>query len=113
MKMHEVATEVSDRCVSADLLVKTFFIIITHLQCRLDLVAVSYAYVYFEKLVLMVSAIEVSTPRRMLSYLSLACVQGKVHKSFRKSVAGVCLLLAAKFILDLKKQEISDLINVS
>ena len=40
-------------------------------------------------------------------------LQGKVHKSFRKSVAGVCLLLAAKFILDLKKQEISDLINVS
>lgn len=62
----------------------------------------------------MVSAVEVSqTAWRMLSYLFLACVQGKVHKSFRNAVAGVCLLLAAKFILDLKKQDISDLINVS
>ena len=59
----------------------------------------------------MVSAVEVSqTAWRMLG---LACVQGKVHKSFRNAVAGVCLLLAAKFILDLKKQDISDLINVS
>ena len=28
-------------------------------------------------------------------------------------MAGVCLLLAAKFVLDLKKQEISHLIDVS
>ena len=39
--------------------------------------------------------------------------QGKVQRSVRRPVAGVCLLLAAKFILDLKKQEISDLIDVS
>jgi hypothetical protein len=37
--------------------------------------------------------------------------QGKVNKSVRRPVAGVCLLLAAKFVLDLKKKEISDLIE--
>lgn len=40
------------------------------------------------------------------------CVQGKVNKSVRRPVAGVCLLLAAKFVLDLKKKEIGDLIEV-
>ena len=39
--------------------------------------------------------------------------QGKVNKSVRRPVAGVCLLLAAKFVLDLKRKEISDLIEVS
>jgi hypothetical protein len=58
-------------------------------QQQLDLAAVAYACVYFEKLVLM----------------------GKVNKSVRRPVAGVCLLLAAKFVLDLKKKEISDLIE--
>ena len=40
-------------------------------------------------------------------------MQGKVNESVRRPVAGVCLLLAAKFVLDLKKKEISDLIDVS
>lgn len=58
-------------------------------ECGIDLAAVAYAYTYFEKVVLM----------------------GKVNKTNRRIIAGVCLLLAVKFCTDAKKQELRTLIE--
>ncbi|XP_028591224.2 CDK5 and ABL1 enzyme substrate 2 [Podarcis muralis] len=59
------------------------------MECNLEPVTVSMAYVYFEKLVL----------------------QGKLNKQNRKLCAGACVLLAAKISSDLKKHEVKHLID--
>ncbi|XP_046857512.1 CDK5 and ABL1 enzyme substrate 2-like isoform X2 [Xenia sp. Carnegie-2017] len=62
------------------------------LECSLDHSTVAYTIVYFEKLVL----------------------QGKISKVNRKLLAGSCLLLAAKFNCDLKKNAVKMIIeNIS
>ncbi|ELW48919.1 hypothetical protein TREES_T100014244 [Tupaia chinensis] len=58
-------------------------------ECSLEPVAVSMAYVYFEKLVL----------------------QGKLNKQNRKLCAGACVLLAAKISGDLRKHDVKQLID--
>ncbi|XP_066479947.1 CDK5 and ABL1 enzyme substrate 2 [Tiliqua scincoides] len=59
------------------------------MECNLEPVTVSLAYVYFEKLVL----------------------QGKLNKQNRKLCAGACVLLAAKISSDLRKHEVKHLID--
>uniref|UniRef100_A0A8D2IYX0 Cdk5 and Abl enzyme substrate 2 n=1 Tax=Varanus komodoensis TaxID=61221 RepID=A0A8D2IYX0_VARKO len=59
------------------------------IECSLEPVTVSMAYVYFEKLVL----------------------QGKLNKQNRKLCAGACVLLAAKISSDLRKHEVKHLID--
>uniref|UniRef100_A0A8D0C1A6 Cdk5 and Abl enzyme substrate 2 n=1 Tax=Salvator merianae TaxID=96440 RepID=A0A8D0C1A6_SALMN len=59
------------------------------MECSLEPVTVSMAYVYFEKLVL----------------------QGKLNKQNRKLCAGACVLLAAKISSDLRKHEVKHLID--
>ncbi|XP_061487058.1 CDK5 and ABL1 enzyme substrate 2 [Rhineura floridana] len=59
------------------------------MECNLEPVTVSMAYVYFEKLVL----------------------QGKLNKQNRKLCAGACVLLAAKISSDLRKHEVKHLID--
>ncbi|XP_053106594.1 CDK5 and ABL1 enzyme substrate 2 [Hemicordylus capensis] len=59
------------------------------MECNLEPVTVSMAYVYFEKLVL----------------------QGKLNKQNRKLCAGACVLLAAKISSDLRKYEVKHLID--
>lgn len=61
------------------------------MECSLEPITVSMAYVYFEKLVL----------------------QGKLNKQNRKLCAGACVLLAAKISSDLRKHEVKHLIDVS
>lgn len=61
------------------------------MECNLEPITVSMAYVYFEKLVL----------------------QGKLNKQNRKLCAGACVLLAAKISSDLRKHEVKHLIDVS
>lgn len=58
---------------------------------ELDLLTVAYAYVYFEKLILM----------------------GKVDKPKRKILAGACLLVSAKMHLDLRHGQAKELLEVS
>ena len=82
---------------------------------ELDLAAIAHAHVYYEKLVMMVShasrAVFVGSKQDFCVGPDL--LQGKVMKSNRKVLAGVCLLLAVKFSTDMKKTEISNLIEVS
>ncbi|XP_070600588.1 CDK5 and ABL1 enzyme substrate 2 [Erythrolamprus reginae] len=59
------------------------------MECNLEPITVSMAYVYFEKLVL----------------------QGKLNKQNRKLCAGACVLLAAKISSDLRKHEVKHLID--
>ncbi|KAM6455829.1 CDK5 and ABL1 enzyme substrate 2 isoform 2-T2 [Liasis olivaceus] len=59
------------------------------MECNLEPITVSMAYVYFEKLVL----------------------QGKLNKQNRKLCAGACVLLAAKISSDLRKYEVKHLID--
>ncbi|KAG8131637.1 hypothetical protein E2320_009549 [Naja naja] len=59
------------------------------MECNLEPITVSMAYVYFEKLVL----------------------QGKLNKHNRKLCAGACVLLAAKISSDLRKHEVKHLID--
>uniref|UniRef100_A0A8C6V7I2 Cdk5 and Abl enzyme substrate 2 n=1 Tax=Naja naja TaxID=35670 RepID=A0A8C6V7I2_NAJNA len=61
------------------------------MECNLEPITVSMAYVYFEKLVL----------------------QGKLNKHNRKLCAGACVLLAAKISSDLRKHEVKHLIDKS
>lgn len=56
---------------------------------ELDLLTVAYAYVYFEKLILM----------------------GKVDKPKRKILAGACLLVSAKMHLDLRHGQAKELLE--
>ncbi|CAB1330336.1 unnamed protein product, partial [Coregonus sp. 'balchen'] len=58
-------------------------------DCGLQAVTVAMAFVYFEKLVL----------------------QGRLNKHNRKLVSGACVLLAAKISSDLKKQDVTQLID--
>ncbi|XP_020609869.1 CDK5 and ABL1 enzyme substrate 2-like [Orbicella faveolata] len=58
-------------------------------ECQLDLTTVAYAFVYFEKLIL----------------------KEKISKANRKLLAGSCLLLAAKFNDDMKRDKIKELIE--
>lgn len=60
-------------------------------DCSLQPVTIAMAFVYFEKLVL----------------------QGRLNKQNRKLVAAACVLLAAKISSDLRKPEVSQLIDVS
>lgn len=81
-------------------------------QTELDPAAIAHAHVYYEKLVMMVNQIShVMCGKTRFSVGTGP--QGKVIKSTRKVLAGVCLLLAAKFATDMKKTEISNLIEVS
>ncbi|XP_031650699.1 CDK5 and ABL1 enzyme substrate 2 [Oncorhynchus kisutch] len=58
-------------------------------DCGLQAVTVAMAFVYFEKLVL----------------------QGRLNKHNRKLISGACVLLAAKISSDLKKQDVTQLID--
>ncbi|KAM6925506.1 CDK5 and ABL1 enzyme substrate 2 [Xenentodon cancila] len=58
-------------------------------DCSLQPVTIAMAFVYFEKLVL----------------------QGRLNKQNRKLVSAACILLAAKISSDLKKQEVTHLID--
>jgi len=58
-------------------------------ECQLDPTTVAYAFVYFEKLIL----------------------KEKITKANRKLLAGSCLLLAAKFNDDMKRDKIKELIE--
>ncbi|XP_061591103.1 LOW QUALITY PROTEIN: CDK5 and ABL1 enzyme substrate 2 [Cololabis saira] len=58
-------------------------------DCSLQPVTIAMAFVYFEKLVL----------------------QGRLNKQNRKLVSAACILLAAKISSDLKKQEVTNLID--
>eukprot|EP00063_Salmo_salar_P064854 XP_014039689.1 PREDICTED: CDK5 and ABL1 enzyme substrate 2-like isoform X1 [Salmo salar] len=58
-------------------------------DCGLQPVTVAMAFVYFEKLVL----------------------QGRLNKHNRKLVSAACVLLAAKISSDLKKQDVTQLID--
>ncbi|XP_073257716.1 CDK5 and ABL1 enzyme substrate 1-like [Porites lutea] len=58
-------------------------------ECQLDLTTVAYAYVYFEKLIL----------------------KEKISKANRKLLAGSCLLLAAKFNDDMKRDKVREVIE--
>lgn len=60
-------------------------------ECSLDSSTIAYAFVYFEKLVL----------------------KEKISKANRKLLAGSCLLLAAKFNDDMRREKVKELIEVS
>lgn len=114
--MHEVAIEV--RGISSEWLVRIFFSTVSTGpgSCVICLCLFREARTDGEALSLVELVLCASQCQLRLHawrILVWSCMQGKIHKSIRKPVAGICLLLAAKFILDLKKQEISDLISVS
>ncbi|XP_015755856.1 PREDICTED: CDK5 and ABL1 enzyme substrate 1-like [Acropora digitifera] len=58
-------------------------------ECSLDSSTIAYAFVYFEKLVL----------------------KEKISKANRKLLAGSCLLLAAKFNDDMRREKVKELIE--
>ncbi|XP_068710833.1 CDK5 and ABL1 enzyme substrate 1-like isoform X3 [Montipora foliosa] len=58
-------------------------------ECQLDPATVAYAFVYFEKLIL----------------------KEKINKANRKLLAGSCLLLAAKFNDDMRREKVKELIE--
>eukprot|EP00794_Sanderia_malayensis_P004700 gene4700-5316_t len=60
-------------------------------KCGLEKATIACSHVYFEKLV----------------------IKEKINKANRKYCAGACLILAAKFMEDIKKGSVSLIIEVS
>ena len=66
------------------------------MQCDLDLASVAYAYVYYEKLVLMVSCDFICF---VYLFTFSDVLQGKITKPIRKIVAGIIIIFSVRYML--------------